>query len=826
MQVVYRSDLVDDRQTAGATGDLTIEETLTQLLSGTGLTFQYLEDKGVTIVPLARSGAAATAPTAQTGTQDKSFGSKLRLAAADQGEARREGVSSPPADIAEVVVSARRVNEKLQDIPLAVTAIGQESLERRGITELRDLESLAPSLVIKEHNNNSGAMVASLRGQSSAGIHLTIDSAVGMYVDGINIPRTNGLRSALVDVARVEVLRGPQGTLYGRNTTGGAISIVTNDPTDRIEGSGKLTLGNYDAMNVEGTLNVPISDSVAARFVAQKGTRDGFGVDGSGNDRADEDSLYLRGKIGAEVGRVKMKASVSHSELDASAGMPYITGVVPGLSLAVRQIAAELGLPLLAPDLPTYRVGPPATPAALQTAIDTLTSYRGRQGSSPFRTGETASAFTRYRGTLFTGDVEMELSDALSGRWLTGYSTENRNNSDGADGTPYAIYFGDFESDADYFSQELHLIGSFDRLKFVAGAYYSYEDGFERFDGLAAPAVLINSASLFRGDVTNQNTSAFGQFDFDLTDKWTFTGGLRYTFEKRRLVSYNTSTGGCRIPVELRDSPPVCQGTFDKDDSDPSWLASLSYHVTPDVMLYGRSARGFRAGGLNFRAAGLAPAFAPFDPERVDEYEIGLKSTLFDRKLILNLAAYHADYDGAQRTIIVLSDGRPATQVSNAASATINGFDLEATIRPIRNVEFSAVVGYLDPKYESFIDSTGDRTGEDFPAAEWTYAFSGRYSVPLSEGDLSFQLDYAGQGKQNLAPGGRRPLDSTQEAYGLLNARIAYDFAAGYELSIWGRNLTDKEYMSGALATDGSLGLNLGFAGAPRTFGAELRVTF
>ena len=732
---------------------------------------------------------------------------------------------TPNADGTDIIVTARRTSERLQDIPLAITAITGHDLDRQSISELRQLSSVSPSLNIKEHSNNPQGMLVSLRGQTQAGILLTTDSSVGVCVDGVNVARSNGLRGALVDLARVEVLRGPQGTLYGRNTTGGAVSIITNAPTDRFEGSVKVGFGNYDAANVVGVLNVPLNEQVTSRFVVQKSTRDGFGHDGLNKPASDDDSTYVRGKLRGDWGGFRALLSADYGKMKQGGGIYYLSGINPGNSLAVNQIAAELGLPLLPSSSAAYLVGAPATAAAVEQARDALVA--ATTGSHYDNQGDTPS-FAHYKGWSASLDMELDLSDDIKVRSISGFRHYLRQNNMDYDGTAYWLGSAQFKSKADFFSEEFQILGKIGRLDFVTGAYYSNENGYESGYTITAPQVLADGITWPNGDVTNKNVSIFGQVNYKITDSLTFTGGARYSKESKKVISFNRTGSGCSIPTVLLDAPGQCRATLRKKDSDPSWLASLDYKLSRDFMVYAKFARGFRAGGINMRGARSVQSFAPFNPETITEYEVGTKISTLNKALQLNIAAYHDDYKDVQRTITTLiPGGGTTTTVSNAAQSTIKGIDFEATLRPVSALQFSAVLGYVDAKYDYFVDATGDRTNEDWPTPKWSYSFSARYDANLPIGLLSLQADYQGQGRQNLYPGAARPIETTQSAYGLLNGRISLDLNDGkYQVAVFGRNILDKEYASGAQAFDKSLGYNIKYLGAPRTYGIELKAEF
>ena len=721
-----------------------------------------------------------------------------------------------------IVVTARRKAEALQDVPLAITALDSAALDRQSIGELRDLSAIAPSLVIKEHTNNPQGLVVSLRGQVPAGILMTLDSAVGLYSDGISVPRAVGLRGALVDLARVEVLRGPQGTLYGRNTTGGAISLISNAPTDRLEGSLSLSAGSYGAINGTGVINLPIGEHLASRFVVQRGFRDGFGRDGLGRDLNDENSTFLRGRLRGSWDRLTVDLIGEFSRYKQGGAMARVSGIVPGNTLAIREIAAELGLPMTAPS-PGFLRGVPATPEALATAQAAFAAYMLGNGPD-FRNGGTQPLYSNFRGENVTLDILLEATDELKIRSLSGYRHHKRDSRDDLDTSPFNVVRTAFGAYADFYSQELQLLGDFGNFNFVVGGYASREKGYEGSSLTTFEMLLANPTSNFDGFVKNESLGAFGQANWQITDKLAFTGGVRYSREKKGLVSINSDgLGGCLVPVALRDDAAICRATLSRTDSKPSWLASLEYKAMPGVLAYAKFVTGFRAGGHNMRGARTLASFAPFGPETVTEYEAGLKTTLFDRALIFNIAAFHDDYSDVQRTITVRTEtGSATTIVTNAAQAKIDGVEIEATLRPARGLTFSGSVSYVDARYKRFIDVTGDRTKEDWPTPDWTYSVSARYEASVPLGQLAFQLDYQGQSRQNLYPAGLRTDETSQNAYGILNGRISLNVEdEGVEISVFGRNLANKTYAAGAFMFE-SVGYNLKYLGAPRELGVQL----
>jgi iron complex outermembrane receptor protein len=736
-------------------------------------------------------------------------------------------------DVGEIIVTARRVSENLQSVPVAVTALSAQTLSRMSIRNVRDLTSISPNLMIMPSNQDRQTALISLRGQIPSGVLLTTDGAVGTYIDGINSPRAVGVLSALLDVARVEVLRGPQGTLYGRNTTGGAISIITNEPLHKWEGSAKLQVGNYGLAEASAMLNTPITQNIAARFVAQRGVNNGYFRGLDGKKLSDRDDTYVRAKIRGEFGRVTVDLFADYSRNDSGGDAVVTTGLTqyttPIGASAIREVAAEMGLPQT----------PDGWAAALQTFNSKYLFVPGRTSTAQIGSTDNYSRFSGYSAGI---DVKAELSDKLTIRSLTGYRHYNRDNDEDLDGSPYEIIRTLYVVHDDFYSQEFQLLGNFGRINFVSGVYGSYEDGFD--SNSTGTVAAINAAAgrpyytTLGGFVKSTSLAAFAQVNWKVTDRLTLTGGGRYTKDIKEFTSilHNNpaflreplpaGTPGCLLPTVLVTTPGLCRAPLKKSFTSPSWLASADFKINHDLLIYAKVSHGYRAGGQNLRGTNIV-GLQPFGPEEITEYEIGLKSEFFDRRVRANVALFHDDYSGVQRTIALIVDGISANRVSNAASAKIDGVEGEFTVLPVPELSLSANLGYNNARYVRFVDTVADRTHEAWPTPKFTYAFSARYTMPIDPGSLLFQVDYQGRSRQNLYPAvARQPGDVTQPAYGLLNARVSLTLdKAGMDIAVFARNLTDKFYFSGGLANEG-LGLNNGILGEPRIWGAEITKRF
>ena len=722
------------------------------------------------------------------------------------------------AKIEEVVVVARRIEENIQDVPLAITALSSDQLRNQSITTIQDLSAAVPNLLISPAAADPSAIYIGIRGQVLGDALLTIDSPIGLYFDDVNVPRTYGMTGALVDIQRVEVLRGPQGTLYGRNTTGGAVSFYTVDPKDELGGYLNFRAGNYNLTSVEGAANIPLSNTLTSRFVVAKTQRDGYGHDGLGRSALDDDSEYYRAKLKLTLENFSALLNIDHTELRNYGGLSTLSGLTPGSALsppgglATIETAAELGLN-------------PANPIDLATAYSTLQSELNR--SDFYRnSGNYLPQASSFNGTSAALKLEWELSDNLSFRSITGYRSINKTANLDLDGTRFHIVEALQETSDDFYSEELQLLGGDAQFNWVAGLYFGYETGKDYSDGTALPALTGNMISTIDGSVKSKNTAGFGQLNWEFAERWTMTLGARYSSERKELVSHNRSSpGGCNIPASLLDNPGVCTGSFSSTFTNPSWLASLQYAITDEINIYGKYARGFRAGGQNIRGSTFAETFASFDPEKVTEYEIGLKSQWLDRLLTFNAAMYYNEYSDVQRTIL-LNTGGISTAVTNAAKANLYGFETELRLHATDQLTLSGSVGYNHAKYQSFTDFTGDRSGEDWPTPELTYALSARYEQPTDFGSYSLQLNYNWQDDLNLSPSATLTSAVTQKAYGLLNTRINMRVESmNFDLALFGKNLTNEEYYTAATSLE-VLGFDQRFVGNPRTYGIEIKKMF
>ncbi|MGE0666940.1 MAG: TonB-dependent receptor [Sphingomonadales bacterium] len=749
-----------------------------------------------------------------------------------------------------VTVSARKREEAAQTVPLAITALSAADLEQQGVEELLDIQYQTPGLFLRPVAGSPSSTILILRGQSQADSLLTTDASVGVYVDGVYVPRQLGLRASLYDIEHVEVVKGPQGTLYGRNTTGGAVSITTAKPShDGFGGFAEAGYGRFDAWEAGAAVNLPlVADKLAVRLTGQFRDRDGYGRSAFlDEERADDNQVLARVGIMAdpndkvnvsitgEYQRAKNKGAIH--QLAYPTAFNLGAGIVPAGVIAT---AVEIGA-LNPADIPS---GPTFVPG-LFAGFDYLQGLVGGVGGNIYTNtaGDPEFAFFEAYGLAATITVDLGWADLKS---ITGYREFTNNRIIDLDGSPLHIFRGELFSHSSFVSEEVQLVGnSFsDRLEWVLGAFYSSESGHEVNANYALNAINPANPATNDGDVSNSSWAAFAQGTYAITDALRFTAGVRYTEETKKLTSRNFSGEGpfyqCSLPTDpdIRPDPNVCEAYFSDTFDAVSWLFSLDYRLTDTVLAYAKSSRGFRGGGQNLRGSSDPVSFMPFAPETATDFELGIKADMLDQRLRLNLAGYVTKYKEIQRSVIFPTpQGNVVTILTNAAKATISGFEAEATAIPVDGLTLKASASLTDAEYDEFMDIDPvtrlprDRSDELFAIPKWTYSASARYDLPVGENTLGLQLDWYWQSKVDFSPSSGPGVPASvgvQKAYGLLNARLDFYVEAwDLEVAVFGRNLANEKYFVDFVDfTSTPIGHVVGVVGEPRVWGIQLKKRF
>jgi iron complex outermembrane receptor protein len=686
---------------------------------------------------------------------------------------------------------------------VAVTAITSQELNQRQIADIAAVQRTAPTLNVVPAGDASSFQVA-LRGQTTQDNVSTLDPAVGIYLDGVYIARAIGGNLRLLDVERVEVLRGPQGTLFGRNTIGGAINITAAKPKDTFEGWVSAGYGNYNAWHVGGMVNVPVNDRIAVRLIDQYNKRDGFAKSTlTGAWLNNEDVNYIRGSVLVKLADSwDLQVSADDTYSDTQGQWLTLIGTSPAGNATIRALSGGT--------------------ATLDQYINPYGTRLPNQSTGPNISQNWGAAAT-LTGTIGSVNVKSITSYRRMDRSLTNYDQDQ---------TPYTLFMFDNHSHQHQVSQELQLYGKTleNKLDWIAGGYYFKETGSD-FVPQASAYPINPNYNITDGTARNESTSVFGQLTYQVLDSLGVFAGARYTHDKRGITLRNrTGRPNPYVPVACGTPGgvlPTCAVTPPtKSFNYVPFTVGLNYQATTDILAYAKFSRGYRAGGFNLRATSSA-ALAPFDPERVDTVEIGTKADLW-RILRFNAALFHSKFSNAQfNTTQPGPNNVPLLIIANAGEARINGAELEATL-VLDRLRLGATLGLLDPKYTKIAPNVvGVNTQSKFQfTSETSYALTADYTLPVSFGDLAFHMDYSWRSAYPsvpVPPGG--PL-AVVHAYGLLNGTATTHIGEHFEVSVWAKNIADKKYTTRVNDFTASLGFAAAYPGDPQTYGATVKYKF
>jgi iron complex outermembrane receptor protein len=723
--------------------------------------------------------------------------------AADAAQAQEEpeeeeGSETPQAEYGEeIVVTARKREESLQKVPVAITVTSGAVLEDTAAPDISVLQNYVPNLAVYAGRNQTTTLTAFMRGIGQADPLWGVDPGVGLYLDEVYMARPQGALLDVFDVERVEVLRGPQGTLYGKNTIGGAIKYVSRAPSDDLEARISIAGGSYSTQNVRAILSGPIVEGKLRGKVAIASLqRDGFGENRfTGRDVADKDSTAFRvGLDWLASDAVTVQFAADRTEDDAE-------------PRGYQRLVANPLCPLF--------LGTPCAP--LDDRYDT------QSGLAPLNSTDSEG---------YSMVVTWEMSPAWQFKSITAYRESDSENNIDFDTTPAPITDVIATYSDEQTSQEFQFLYTGPgRLNGVLGVYY--------FDGSAGGRVLNNFINLLfgstEGTTDTESVAVFADGSYRLSDRLTLNGGLRVTEEEKSARAFNVGfTDGTFTTIN------AIVADFDKSETFTSVAPriGLDYQFSDDVMGYVTASRGFKSGGFNVRAQATAfPRSAePFDDEVLDVIEVGLKSILADRQLVLNTAAFYGDYSDIQVSTFTEYDSNGDGvddaffgDFLNAGDATLQGLEVEYDWNP-RQVHWFGLQGHvswLDAEPDSFLDANQDGivdTQVITNAPDYTAALRFKLDFPAFGGLLTSTLGGNYRDDSVLTNEGLNPI--TQDAYGTVDLSIDWLDATGrWGFRVNGYNLTDEEYLTSGYNIP-VLGIRTGAYGAPTTFtaGFEYRV--
>ncbi|QUT05781.1 TonB-dependent receptor [Sphingobium phenoxybenzoativorans] len=722
--------------------------------------------------------------------------------------------------IADIIVTAERREASVQKTPIAMTALGGDMLQKN---QTVDIEGFADSIPNVTFGKNTGSAKIFIRGVGLDAITPGSDPRVAIYTDGIYQPRSQAAFVGLFDLERVEVLAGPQGTLYGRNATAGAINLISRNPGDEFNAYATLSASNYGLMRAEGAVGGPITDTVGARIAVQKSVRQGYGemID-TGLDVDDENSFGVRGKL-------TFKPSET---FDATIVADYY-----------KADDHTNGLHVLA-------LTPGHVPTPTLFGYENASNPRDLAGTRP-------ESHIRAYGVSLTANLELGSLGKLTS--VSGWRRFKQDGVYDADQTTFAGTPAPIRENSESWSQELRITGSVGIVDYLVGAYYFKEDAFAGIDPtirlgmfgvpLDAGGLFYIRGPLYGGDQTTKAWAVFTQETINLTDKLGIDLGLRFSHERRKISEFTEFDGdNFTTPIEnpLYTPNPLYTSFLDQSASykstDPK--VTVHYQFTPQTMAYVTFSKGFKSGGFN---AGFLQA--PFSPEKLTMYEGGIKADLFDRRLRANVAAFYYDYSNLQ---VNITEGiRLITR--NAAKAKLYGFEGQFTAVPVDDLRLNLNLSYLHSEYTNYltpnplfpgqsdpgvtIPDSANPGGPGLPAFDLSgnqLAYAPKYKI---DGEIAYTIH---AGFADITPRANVTWTSRtyfsqfnepwaeQPSYTKVDAFLDIENKdLGLSGTIFVRNLTNKYYETSGTVSSDFLGYQVvGALGAPRTYGVTLTKRF
>ncbi|TQV82576.1 TonB-dependent receptor [Exilibacterium tricleocarpae] len=722
-------------------------------------------------------------------------------------------VAAQSLEMEEVVVSARRRDETLQEVPISLSSFGGDALEKTGTPDIVQLAESIPNTTLKVSRGTNTTITAFIRGVGQQDPVAGFEAGVGIYVDDVYLNRPQGAVLDVYDVERIEVLRGPQGTLYGRNTIGGAIKYVTrrlgDEPQLRIKGS----LGNFSQRDIVATASAPLGDTLRVGGSVASFQRDGFGENlFTGEENYDKDILAARFSLEwspADALFLRLAADTSTDDSSPKGG---------------HRLTAAPGFPILN-DVFDTRAG--------------ITQVGSLRKNEVTQDGASLTA-------------EWSLDDVLTLKSITAYREDRSETPIDFDSLPEAFFDVPAIYDNHQFSQELQVLFEGDRLQGVAGVYYLDANAFTAFDVVLSQ---FGSASFTQGDVDTETWAVFADLNYDLTDTVSVSVGGRFTSDKRASTVVREAFAGSASPffgnagaisvtdevVDADGNQVVPRFSNDRTDEDFTPRVSISWQPQDALHLYASYSAGFKGGGFDPRGNyAVAEIRDGFEPETVDAFEVGVKTTTLDGRLNANIALFFSDYQDVQipgsEAIDTDGDGVDdsfAGTVTNAGKADISGVELELTAFLSDSLQANAAIGYIDAEYDEFevlgVNVADDRVFQNTPELTAFYAMT--YAVPLAISDHAGELSVTGQiayrSETHQFEIKNELLD--QPGYSLVNASVVWTSDDDkWQVGLHGKNLSDKEYKVAGynFPTLGPGGTVTAFYGNPRTVTGSVSYNF
>ena len=739
----------------------------------------------------------------------------------------------------EVVVTAQKRTEDVQDVPISISAYSEQFIADSGIEDLTELSLYTPNFQILQSTQVSNQRMV-IRGVGSTG-QAAIESSVAAFIDGVYYPRPGSVIGNLVDAKTVEVLRGPQGTLFGRNSAAGAINVTTNNPShDGFEGQVQARVGNYGAYDIGGVVSGPISDSVAYRVSGKFSTFDGFGSNElTGEDFGFRDNTVLRGKLSIEPSdKWSILLSADYAEIESGGpSVEFLSGSENPVFLGT--LAALFG------------------PDTTRLVTDDPTDHSVYQLTEGIHNNEQFG---------FAADISYDLDSGHTIRSISSYREFESYEFQNVLELPVSIFPRDYDLQNESIQQEIQIISpEDDKFQYVAGVFYYEEDysinqdffagsefcvplvfavgGPELADLCAASAASGGPAAVDSFEQTLESFAAFGEATFGLTQDLSATLGVRYTRDVKEGEFLGTVPNPT-LPL-LGARAPQSFGPEELDDDQVTYRANLRYVLAEDVMLFATYSTGFKSSGFNSDGTfpGLTPDQRVYGQETTTNFELGMKSQWLENTLQANITAFNVEYDDFQDRSF---DG-VSLLVRNVGELEVRGIEGDVTWAATDELQIFGSFSFLDAEFNQYPEAPPlpggaiqDLAGETPNySPEWQASLVADWRSPV--GGLGMELFIRGEyqfvDEQNVGAISNANPQSVQDAVSLGNARAGVELANGVNIALWGRNLTDEGYCTAI--TDQVFGAALGgivaannttaarcIVAAPRTFGVEVNYAF
>lgn len=755
--------------------------------------------------------------------------------------------SSQSGQLERITVTAQKREQSVQEVPISISAYNGEALNELGLTETDQLGQFVPGLEISTSSGEGSQLIVFLRGAGLNDFNTNNAGPIGIYSDEVYISSPALTAFQFFDTQRLEVLKGPQGTLYGRNTTGGAIKFISNKPSDEFEFRGRASYATFNTSVVEAAVSGGLTDNVKGRLAFIKNDSDGYMTnlgdptipDNSSDDidASGADSFSYRGFLEFDFDDLNVLVNIHGVELSSKATSFRSLGTTSdGLTrcsdamIVSNQCVNFLGYK--SPDDPYSGF------------------YDGQKEIELDSTGAYVEVNYDFNNMTFTS--------------ITAYDEIERFLPEETDASPAKILEVVYGVESQTFSQEFRIVGGNDQFNWLAGAFYLQEDLeqdqtvdiFAEFlpllGGASDAAGLVLGAPVLFARTNNlqdiETYAIFGQATYAITDKLNVTLGLRYTEEKRNfsaLTQLENSTAESELPVVFNDEGEVSfaipygptsgplvlyeRANLEVNSEAFSYRVAIDYKVSPNILSYASVSRGYKSGGFNGGFLDLDPAIAelqlvPFDPEFLTAYEIGFKSDLLDNKLRLDGAFFYNDFSDLQVFNLLETESAPVVLLDNASDASVIGFELDATAILSDGLTLTVSAALMDGELKNFQASTGpDFSGNKIAnTPDSSLSTIIRYEHFTNDGAMiAFQT--SASYKDDLFFSTENDPVTKQEGYTLVNARVAYENSDGnWSVAAFVNNLADKFYTTNVSNTSTLTGGYTQTLGSPRVVGVEL----